>query len=100
MKDTFLNTVKGAMRVGQTAAVLSKTGVNWLRGDRPPTPRLLRQTFEELGATYIKLGQFIASSPTFFPKDYVEEFQHCLDRTKPFEFSVAKKIIEACKAVL
>lgn len=93
MKDTFLNTVKGAMRVGQTAAVLSKTGVNWLRGDRPPTPRLLRQTFEELGATYIKLGQFIASSPTFFPQDYVEEFQFCLDQTKSLPFSVMKKIL-------
>lgn len=93
MKDTFLNTVKGALRVGQTAAVLSKTGVNWLRGDRPPTPRLLRQTFEELGATYIKLGQFIASSPTFFPQEYVEEFQYCLDQTKSLPFSVMKKIL-------
>jgi len=93
MKDTFLNTVKGALRIGQTAAVISKTGVNWLRGDRPPTPKLLRQTFEELGATYIKLGQFIASSPTFFPKEYVEEFQFCLDQTKSLPFSVMKKIL-------
>ncbi len=91
--DTFFNTVKGALRVGQTAAVISRTGVSWLKGDRPPTPRLLRQTFEELGATYIKLGQFIASSPTFFPKDYVEEFQFCLDQTKPLPFSVMKKIL-------
>lgn len=86
--------VKGALRLGQTAAVLSRTGVNWVRGERPPTPRLLRETFESLGATYIKLGQFIASSPTFFPPEYVEEFQHCLDRTPPLPFAVMKNILE------
>ncbi len=91
----FLNSLKGSLRLGQTAFVLVKNGTSWLAGDRPPNPQLLRKVFEELGATYIKLGQFIASSPTFFPKEYVEEFQHCLDRTSPFEFSVAKNIIES-----
>jgi len=88
------NTLKGSLRIGQTAFVLAKNCSTWVAGDRPPNPALLRRVFEELGATYIKLGQFIASSPTFFPKEYVEEFQNCLDRTPPFEFSVAKRIIE------
>jgi predicted unusual protein kinase regulating ubiquinone biosynthesis (AarF/ABC1/UbiB family) len=68
MEKQALNTVKGVLRLAQTAGVLSKTGFNWLRGERPPLPKLLRHTFEDLGATYIKLGQFIASSPTFFSK--------------------------------
>lgn len=89
----IVNGIKGAFRIGQTLSVLGKTGVNWIRGDRPPTPRLLRQTFENLGATYIKLGQFIASSPTFFPPSYVEEFQNCLDRTPALPFSVMKRIL-------
>ncbi|MCE0759376.1 AarF/ABC1/UbiB kinase family protein [Marinobacter sp. G11] len=87
------NGIKGAFRIGQTLSVLGRTGLNWVRGDRPPTPQLLRQTFENLGATYIKLGQFIASSPTFFPKEYVEEFQYCLDKTPSLPFSVIRKII-------
>ncbi len=87
------NSIKGVFRIGQTLTVLGKTGLNWVRGERPPTPRLLRQTFESLGATYIKLGQFIASSPTFFPKAYVEEFQYCLDKTPNLPFSVIRKII-------
>ena len=91
----LLDTVKGTLRIAQTSSVIAKTAGTWMLGDRPPNPKLLRTVFEELGATYIKLGQFIASSPTFFPKDYVEEFQHCLDRTKPFSFTVAKKIIES-----
>ena len=87
------NTLKGAFRIGQTASVLSRTGYRWLRGERQPTPRLLRQIFEELGATYIKLGQFIASSPTFFPPAYVEEFQGCLDQTRPLPFATMKRIL-------
>lgn len=90
----FTDTLKGTFRIGQTTGILAKTGAQWLIGKRPPNPKLLRSIFEDLGATYIKLGQFIASSPTFFPQDYVEEFQNCLDRTQPFSFSVARKIIE------
>lgn len=43
----------------------------------------LRKLFEKLGPTYIKLGQFIASSPTLFPEEYVLEFSKCLDRAEP-----------------
>ena len=85
--------VKGAMRIGQTAAVVSGQGLRWLRGERAPMPRLLRDTFERLGATYVKLGQFIASSPTFFPREYVEEFQHCLDQTRPLSYGVMEGIL-------
>jgi len=91
----LIDTLKGSFRVSQTASVIAKSGIKWMVGSRPPTPKLLRSVFEELGATYIKLGQFIASSPTFFPQEYVEEFQQCLDQTKPFPFAVAKKIIES-----
>ncbi|CAJ1954387.1 unnamed protein product [Cylindrotheca closterium] len=57
-------------------------------------PKVLRTLFEKLGATYIKLGQFIASSPTLFPKEYVLEFQKCLDKTDPLEWSIIKRVIE------
>src|SRR5690606_30361695 len=93
MKEALVSGIKGALRIGQTAAVLSRIGLGYALGERPPTPRLLRQTFEELGATYIKLGQFIASSPTFFPQEYVEEFQYCLDKTKPLPFTLMKQIL-------
>ena len=85
---------KGALRLGQTTKILAQTGISWLSGDRPPTPKLLRQTFERLGTTYIKLGQFIASSPSVFPEAYVEEFQLCLDKTQPVPFSVMRKVLE------
>lgn len=63
-------------------------------GDKTTFARALRKTFEELGATYIKLGQFIASSPSLFPREYVNEFQKCLDDVAPVPFERIKKIIE------
>lgn len=89
-----IDSLKGALRLTQTARVLGTNGAKWVLGDRPANPVMLRRVFEELGATYIKLGQFVASSPTFFPKDYVDEFQHCLDQTSPFPFAVVEKIVQ------
>mmetsp|Transcript_18375 Transcript_18375/g.25892 ORF Transcript_18375/g.25892 Transcript_18375/m.25892 type:complete len:574 (+) Transcript_18375:141-1862(+) len=57
-------------------------------------PVALRKLFERMGATYIKLGQFIASSPTLFPSEYVLEFQKCLDATEPLSWNVIKRKIE------
>ncbi|EOD39952.1 hypothetical protein EMIHUDRAFT_466608 [Emiliania huxleyi CCMP1516] len=61
----------------------------------PEPPVILRRMCEELGATYVKLGQFIASSPTLFPPEYVQEFQKCLDATPPMPWSDVKEIVEA-----
>lgn len=54
----------------------------------------LRQAFESLGATYIKLGQFIASSPSLFPKEIVEEMQVCLDSVRPLSFRDVRSTVE------
>ena len=54
----------------------------------------LREAFADLGATYIKLGQFIASAPSLFPKEYVEEMQKCLDSVRPVPFKTILQIVE------
>ena len=87
-------TVRGALRLGQTGRVLAGTGIGWLLGERPPTPQLVRQTFERLGATYIKLGQLIASSPSMFPEEWVTEFQHCLDQTSPLPWRTIRRALK------
>lgn len=89
------DSLKGGLRLAQTLSILSRTGLGWLLGRRPPLPRLLRETVEQLGTTYIKLGQFIASSPSIFPAEYVEEFQKCLDRTPPLAFHYIRSTIES-----
>ncbi|MFH2066910.1 MAG: AarF/UbiB family protein [Pseudomonadota bacterium] len=85
---------KGAKRIRHATGVLAKTGIGWVLGDRPRTPQLIRRTFERMGATYIKLGQVIASSPSLFPEAYVKEFQRCLDSTEPVPYSVMEKILK------
>ena len=57
-------------------------------------PVALRKLFERLGATYVKLGQFVASSPSLFPEEYVREFQKCLDSTEPLSWEVVRSIVE------
>ncbi|KAL7480960.1 hypothetical protein ACHAW6_006639 [Cyclotella cf. meneghiniana] len=68
--------------------------LNGRRAENFSAPVALRKLFERLGATYIKLGQFVASSPSLFPKEYVLEFQKCLDSTEPLEWNAVKSIIE------
>lgn len=92
--ENLQHVFKGALRAGQTASALAEAGVGWALGDRPPAPALLRRTFEKLGATYIKLGQFIASSPSLFPPEYVEEFEKCLDRTDPLPYAEIARVIQ------
>ncbi|HNO26710.1 MAG TPA: AarF/ABC1/UbiB kinase family protein, partial [Leptospiraceae bacterium] len=55
----------------------------FLDNKNPDYPVLLREAFEELGATYIKLGQFIASAPSLFPKEYTQEMEKCLGSVRP-----------------
>lgn len=94
LKNSFTTSLKSGLRVGQTAKVLTTTGIGWLRGERAPAPKLMRQTFEKLGSTYIKLGQFIASSPSLFPDNYVREFQGCLDQVEALPFSYIRETVE------
>lgn len=87
--------VNSAKRLASTSLVLQKKGWQWVRGHRPPVPELLRETMEDLGATYIKLGQLIASSPSLFPHEYVEAFQGCLDQTQTLPFPTIYKHLQA-----
>src|SRR5829696_1771697 len=56
-------------------------------------PVLLRMFCEDMGPTFIKFGQIIASSAGMFPDPYVKEFQRCLDRVPPFSFEDVKRTL-------
>ncbi len=57
-------------------------------------PMLMRMFCEDLGPTFIKFGQIIASSAGMFPDAYVKEFQKVLDRVKPFAFEDVKRTLD------
>jgi|HubBroStandDraft_1064217.scaffolds.fasta_scaffold12366_3 aarF domain-containing kinase len=66
-----------------------------LRGQPNPGPVVVRRGFEELGPTYIKLGQLVASSQGLFPERYSLEFRKCLDRVRPFPFADVEATLRA-----
>lgn len=57
-------------------------------------PRHLRLAFEELGPTFVKLGQLFSTRPDIFPDVYIEEFSKLTDDTPEFEFSEVLKILK------
>jgi len=57
-------------------------------------PVRIRMALEELGATFVKLGQLLSLRPDLIPKDYSEEFSKLRDKVKPFSSDLAIKIIQ------
>jgi ubiquinone biosynthesis protein len=54
----------------------------------------LRETFEQLGPTFIKLGQLLSLRPDLVPLEFCEEFEKLQDHVPSFKFSQVKKTIE------
>ena len=92
-KKIVLDGLRSVARMGETAVIAAKAGLKYAT-EKPNNARLMRETFEDLGSTYIKLGQFIASTPSLFPREYVEEFQGCLDQTPSLPFSYVQQVLE------
>jgi len=57
-------------------------------------PALIRMWCEDMGPTFIKFGQIVASSAGMFPDAYVKEFQKVLDRVKPFPFEAVQHTLD------
>ncbi|MFW2176982.1 MULTISPECIES: ABC1 kinase family protein [unclassified Moraxella] len=91
-KSLLKKSLNIAQRLGKTASVAGLTGLRVARGEKM-SPVMLKESFEQLGTTYIKIGQFIASTPSLFPRDYVEAFQGCLDQTTPLSYSYIEGVL-------
>ena len=55
----------------------------------------LREAFEELGPTFIKLGQVLSGRPDLITVAYANEFKKLQDEVPPFPFEDARGIIES-----
>lgn len=59
------------------------------------TQERLRLSFEELGPTFIKLGQLLSTRPDLLPESFVEEFTKLQDNVQPLPFEIVKRVVEA-----
>lgn len=54
----------------------------------------IRLVLEELGPTFIKLGQMLSTRPDIVPTEFIEEFRKLQDEVIPFSGIHAREIIE------
>ncbi len=60
----------------------------------PGTPRRIRRVLEDLGPSFIKLGQLMSTRADMFPPDYIEEFKKLQDRVPPLPYEKIRKVLE------
>jgi ubiquinone biosynthesis protein len=111
-------------RYRQIAEVLTRYGLGWLHGisglerfypfrplclglsehSQPESltmPERVRLAIQELGATFIKLGQFLSTRADLLPPEYQTELAKLQDSAPPFASDAARERIEAdlCQSV-
>ena len=82
--------VADALFLRRLAFAITGNGAHYQKLTRPA---LFRMWCEDMGPTFIKFGQIIASSAGMFPDAYVKEFQKVLDRVKPFPYEEVKRTL-------
>jgi len=93
-------------RVVSVVRTLSRALVPWMvrkkRGSfaTPEASRAeislrMRRAAEQLGPTYIKLGQIISSGEGLFPAELVNEFKKCRDQVPAEPFDTVRLVVEA-----
>ncbi len=109
---SFVRNIRDINRVSQVANVLMRNGLGYViaelglkyhidfvkrfsRFDEPTSlPKRVRQSMEDLGGAFVKLGQLLSLRPDLVPAEYCHEFRKLQDEVKPLPFKTVKSIIE------
>lgn len=115
---SFRNTLRSSHRLGQILSVLVRHGFGHLvvslrlerlvpfrkklahpaganpREDLTVIAKRAADALEDLGPTYVKLGQAMASRPDLLPQEFLDAFRRLQDKCRPFEFAEVRRTIE------
>ncbi len=61
---------------------------------RQTNPGEVREAFEDLGPTFIKLGQLLSTRDDIISEEYISEFKKLQDQVKTDDFEIVREIIE------
>lgn len=105
-----------AARYRQVVTVLARHGFGFVAGDAPPLrwvplsgwlssrinpapgasrPEHLRLALEQLGTTFIKLGQILSTRSDLLPEEYIAELSKLRDSAAPLPFEAIRAVVEA-----
>ncbi len=113
LRPRFIRTVDHLRRYRHIMAVLMKYGLDELAealglrlrrlrwgaraqrtGDGRGRPERLRLALEELGPTFVKLGQLLSTRPDLLPPAYITELERLQDRVAPERFDKIRAELE------
>jgi predicted unusual protein kinase regulating ubiquinone biosynthesis (AarF/ABC1/UbiB family) len=92
---------RGAMVLAKFSRRFAPIAAQQLRHARsgfvPPEvlAKPMRQAFEDVGGTFIKFGQILASSPGIFGEEISNEFRSCLDTGPTVPFDEIRRRVES-----
>ena len=59
-----------------------------------PSPKEVRETFEELGLTFLKFGQVLAMRRDLLPAAYIDELELLHDHLPPMSIDAVRAMVE------
>jgi ubiquinone biosynthesis protein len=98
--------ISGIRHFGVISRILVKHGLGeigdrlWGRGRGKlksglPDAARIRRALEDLGPSFIKLGQLMSTRGDIFPPEYIEEFSKLQDQVPPVSFESIRQLVES-----